>query len=247
MRNETFFSLSELKYRVANLLEEFNNRPMYKRLVSRRDCFINEEKPTLRELPAEPFMLKYRTKAKVKPNYHVILGEDWHQYSVPHQYIGQDAIIVYDEQEVEIFIGNMQRIAVHKRDIRRNGYTTLAEHMPESHQRYKEQKGWTEDDFILRASRIGEQTEIAINSLLGAKAFIEQTYDGCLGVLRLAEKYGNERLEAACKRANTGSRINYKIVHNILKNNLDKIPMKENELTLFIPDHENIRGAEAYR
>jgi hypothetical protein len=247
MRNETFFSLSELKYRVADLLEEFNNRPMYKRLVSRRDCFINEEKPTLRELPAEPFMLKYRTKAKVKPNYHVILGEDWHQYSVPHQYIGQDAIIVYDEQEVEIFISNMQRIAVHKRDIRRNGYTTLIEHMPQSHQRYKEQKGWTEDDFILRASRIGEQTEIAINSLLGSKAFIEQTYDGCLGVLRLAEKYGNERLEAACKRANTGSRINYKIVNNILKNNLDKIPMKENEPTLFIPDHENIRGAEAYR
>ena len=247
MRNETFFSLSELKLRAQDLLEEFNSRPMYKQLVSRRDCFINEEKTTLRELPGERFMLKYRTKAKVKPNYHVILGEDWHQYSVPHQYIGQDTIIVYDEQEVEIFIGNMQRIAVHKRDFRRNGYTTLAEHMPESHQRYKEQKGWTEDDFILRASRIGEQTEIAINSLLGSKAFIEQTYDGCIGVLRLAEKYGNERLQAACRRANTGSRLNYKIVHNILKNNLDKIPMKENELTLLIPDHENIRGAEAYR
>jgi transposase len=247
MRNETIYSLSELKHRVRELLEEFNNRPMFKRTVSRRDRFINEEKPLLRELPEEPFTLKYRTKAKVKPNYHVILGEDWHQYSVPHQYIGQDVVIVYDEHEVEIFIDKMQRIAVHKRDFRRNGYTTLAEHMPESHLRYKEQKGWTEDDFIFRASRIGEQTKIAINNLLGSKAFIEQTYDGCLGVLRLAEKYGNDRLEAACRRANTGSRINYKTIHNILKNNLDKIPMKENELTLFIPEHENIRGAESYR
>jgi hypothetical protein len=246
MRNETIYSLSELKHRVRELLEEFNNRPMFKRTVSRRDRFINEEKPLLRELPEEPFTLKYRTKAKVKPNYHVILGEDWHQYSVPHQYIGQDVVIVYDEHEVEIFIDKMQRIAVHKRDFRRNGYTTLAEHMPESHLRYKEQKGWTEDDFIFRASRIGEQTKIAINNLLGSKAFIEQTYDGCLGVLRLAEKYGNDRLEAACRRANTGSRINYKTIHNILKNNLDKIPMKENELTLFIPEHENIRGAESY-
>ena len=247
MRNETIYSLSELKHRVRDLMEESNNRPMYKQGVSRRDRFINEEKPTLRDLPAEPFTLKYRTKAKVKPNYHVILGEDWHQYSVPHQYIGHEAIIVYDDQVVEIFIGNMLRVAVHKRDCRRNGYTTLAEHMPESHLRYKEQKGWTEEDFISRASRIGEQTEIAINNLLGSKAFIEQTYDGCLGVLRLADKYGNDRLEAACKRANTGSRINYKIIHNILKNNLDKVSMKENELTLFIPDHENIRGAEAYR
>jgi transposase len=246
MRDETFYSLAELKQRVWDLLEEFNDRTMFKQGVSRRDRFINEEKQMLRELPAEPFTLKYRTRAKVKPNYHVILGEDWHQYSVPHQYIGKETVIVYDDQVVEIFIDNIQRIATHKRDYRRNGYTTLPEHMPESHLRYKEQKGWTEDDFIIKASRIGEQTKIAINRLLGSKAFIEQTYDGCLGVLRLADKYGNLRLEAACKRANTGSRINYKIPHNILKNNLDKIPTSENELTLFIPEHENIRGAEAY-
>jgi transposase len=246
IRNEIFYSLEELKARVRELLDEFNDRPMFKQSVSRREKFISEERHLLRELPAEPFMLKSRTKAKVKPNYHVILGEDWHQYSVPHQYIGQDVIIVYDEQVVEVFIDIIKRIAVHRRDYRRNGYTTLPEHMPESHLKYKEQKGWTEDDFIIRASKIGEQTEIAINKMLGAKAFIEQTYDGCIGVLRLADKYGNERLEAACRRANGGSRINYKILHNILKNNLDKIPVEKNELTLFIPEHYNIRGAEAY-
>ena len=92
-----------------------------------------------------------------------------------------------------------------------------------------------------------KQTEIAIKRLMESKSFIEQTYDGCIGVLRLAEKYGNERLEAACKRANIGSRINYKTIQNILKNNLDKVLLKENELTLFIPNHENIRGAETYR
>ena len=246
MRNETFYSLDELRARVRQLLEEFNDRVMFKQGVSRREKYISEEKHLLRELPGEPFMLKSLTKAKVKPNYHVILGEDWHQYSVPHQYLGQKVTIVYDEQVVEVFIDNMKRIAVHKRDYRRNGYTTLPEHMPESHLKYKEQKGWNEDDFIIKASRIGEQTKIAINKLLGAKAFIEQTYDGCLGVLRLADKYGNDRLEAACRRANTGSRINYKILHNILKNNLDKIQIEENELTLFIPKHDNIRGSEAY-
>jgi transposase len=246
MRNETFYSLEELRARVRDLLDEFNDRIMFKQGISRRDKFMSEEKHLLRELPAEPFVLKSRTKAKVKPNYHVILGEDWHQYSVPHQYIGHEVVIVYDEKVVEVFIDNLKRIAVHKRDCRRYGYTTLAEHMPESHLKYREQKGWTEDDFIAKASKIGEQTKIAINKLLGAKAFIEQTYDGCLGVLRLADKYGNDRLESACRRANTGSRINYKILHNILKNNLDKIPVVENELALFIPEHDNIRGAEAY-
>lgn len=246
MRNETFYSHKELGARARELLEESNDRPLFKQGLSRREKFMKEEKHLLRELPSEPFVLKSRTRAKVKPNYHVILGEDWHQYSVPHQYIGHEVAIVYDQQVVEIFIDSLKRIATHKRDCRRNGYTTLAEHMPESHLKYKQQKGWTEDDFINKASKIGEQTEIAINKLLGSKAFIEQTYDGCLGVLRLAEKYGNDRLEAACRRANTGSRINYKILHNILKNNLDKIPQIENELTLFIPEHENIRGSEAY-
>lgn len=246
LRNETFYSLEELRARVRELLDEFNDRLMFKQSVSRREKFISEERHLLRELPAESFMLKSRTKAKVKPNYHVILGEDWHQYSVPHQYIGQEVIIVYDEQIVEVFIDIIKRIAVHRRDYRRNGYTTLPEHMPESHLKYKEQKGWNEDDFIYKAERIGEQTRISMTKLLGSKAFIEQTYDGCLGVLRLADKYGNDRLEAACRRANTGSRINYKILQNILKNNLDKIQIEENELTLFIPDHENIRGAEAY-
>ncbi len=246
MRNETFYSLEELRARVWELMEESNDRVMFKQGVSRREKFIRDEKPLLRELPAEPFVLKSSTRAKVKPNYHVILGEDWHQYSVPHQYIGQKVTIVYDDQVVEVFIDNLKRIAVHKRDFRRNGYTTLPEHMPESHLKYREQKGWTEDDFISRASKIGEQTKITINKMLGAKAFIEQTYDGCLGVLRLADKYGNDRLEATCKRANTGSRINYKTLHSILKNNLDKIPSADKELTLFIPEHTNIRGAEAY-
>ena len=32
----------------------------------------------------------------------------------------------------------------------------------------------------------------------------------------------------------------------IIRSDLDKIFMGENELTLFIPEHDNIRGAEAY-
>lgn len=245
MRDEVFYSLTELRRRVFELMEEFNNRKMFHQEVSRKERFLKEEKPFLKDLPAEPFLLKYRTKAKVKSNYHVILGEDWHLYSVPYQYIGQEVTIVYDQQVVEVLAG-LKRIAIHKRDSRRNGYTTLKEHMPEAHLRYSEQKEWTEEDFLTRASEIGEQTRIAISKMLGTKAFIEQTYDGCLGVLRLANKYGNKRLEAACKRANTAGRITYRILYNILKNNMDKASEMEKEIILTIPEHDNIRGAEAY-
>jgi len=75
---------------------------------------------------------------------------------------------------------------------------------------------------------------------------MEQTYDGCLGVLRLGDKYGKDRLEAACKRAAQAPRITYRTIFNILENNLDKIPVTHDQHTLIIPEHENIRGPQAY-
>ena len=41
-------------------------------------------------------------------------------------------------------------------------------------------------------------------------------------ILRLAEKYSNDRLEAACLRAVEYDNYAYKAISNILKNNLDK-------------------------
>jgi transposase len=246
MRNETYYSLNELKNRVSGLLEEFNDRPMQTCGISRRERFLQQEKSTLRPLPETPFSLKNRTRAKVKKNYHVILGEDMHSYSVPHQYVSQETSIVYDEDVVEVFLSNLQRIAIHPRNTHRFGYSTLPEHRTEAHRRYLQQRGWCQDDFIEMAARIGENTGKSIDSLLTSRVFIEQTYDSCIGVLQLGKKYGNDRLEAACKRANQGSRVNYKIIKNILENNLDKVQIQENLFSLFIPDHTNIRGPEAY-
>jgi hypothetical protein len=209
--------------------------------------FLKEEKTFLRDLPSEPFILKHRAKAKVKRNYHVILGEDWHQYSVPCQYIGKKTVLIYDAIEVEVYLG-FKRIAIHKRDYRRNGYTTLIEHMPESHKKYKEQRDWTRDDFIEKAGKIGENTVMIMDRILSSRTFIEQTYDACQGLLRLADKYGPDRLEAACKRANHGSRINFTTIKNILQNNQDKVPLREqNQMLPFLPPHDNIRGPESYK
>lgn len=246
MRNETHYNLKGLKSRVFELLEEFNDRPMQVYGISRRERFLQQEKATLSPLPDTPFVLKNKTQARVKKNHHVVLGEDWHSYSVPYQYVGQETNIVYDEQVVEIFLSNYQRIAIHSRDTRKYGYTTLPEHRPESHRRYLEQRGWSQDDFTEWAARIGENTGSAIESLLSSRVFIEQTYDSCIGLLQLGKKYGNDRLEAACKRANQGSRITYRIIKNILENNLDKLAEQNSFTSSFIPDHGNLRGPEAY-
>lgn len=47
-------------------------------------------------------------------------------------------------------------------------------------------------------------------------------------ILRLAESYGIERLEAACQRAINFDNFEYRCLETILKKSLDKIPSKDN-------------------
>lgn len=245
LRNLLITSREQLVKLTMERLDVLNNLPRYKDLPSRWQLFLKDEKPLLRSLPHQPFALKKSTLAKVKMDYHVILGEDWHQYSVPWEYIGQQTRIIYDGDVVEVFIG-LKRIAIHQRDRRKNRYTTLPEHMPESHRQFKKQRSWNSDDYLEQASRIGEETVITITQMLASRFFPEQTYDACLGILRLAQKYGNDRLEAACRRGNQGIRITYHTIANILKNNLDQASPNLVQPQLQIPEHDNIRGAKSF-
>jgi len=177
-------------------------------------------------------------------NYHVILGEDMHQYSVPYIHVGKQVQVVYDQHEVEVFL-DLQRIALHTRTTRRNGYSTKEEHMPKNHLKYKETKGWDGDYFLAQALKVGSNTQSVMKRLLAKNQFVAQTYNSCLGILSLGKKYGNDRLESACKLAMTVSSTNYQIVSNVLKNNRDKEEISEP--TLSFPEHENIRGKENYK
>jgi len=145
---------------------------------------------------------------------------------------------------VEIFIG-FDRIAMHKRDYRPGGYTTVNEHMPKKHLKYKETLGWDANYFLFVGKQIGESSEEVFRKVLASKEFVEQTYLSCKGLKRLSEIYGSGRFERACKRALKGSRVNYGMIKNILEKNLDQL--EETQQYLFsIPEHENIRGEGSF-
>jgi len=245
LRNETFFSLFDLNKRIRELIEQHIHIPFQKKSGTRHEVFTKHEKPVLKPLPAEPFIVKHATKGKVGMNYHVILGEDKHQYSVHYDYIGEGTKIIYDEENVEIFIG-FKRIAIHKRDYRKNGYTTLEEHMPEKHLKHKETLGWDADYFLSMAAKIGDSSVDVFKRVLASREFIEQTYLSCKGLKRLSEIYGPQRFEAACRRASKGTRVNYGMIKNILEKNLDKQEDPQGDL-FSIPKHDNIRGEESYQ
>jgi hypothetical protein len=119
--------------------------------------------------------------------------------------------------------------------------------MPDGHQKYYEQQGWTPQYFLNQAIRIGPSVHQYVDEVLKSRAFTEQTYNACRGILRLREQYSAQRLEAACARAVKGSVFNYRTIQNILLNNHDLIS-EDTQLNLFkIPDHANLRGPEAYQ
>ncbi len=244
LRNREFMSLDALNNGIMECLEKHNNMPMQHTKVSRWERFFSEEKNVLKSLPANDFICRHRTNAKVQMNYHVVLGEDMHQYSVPYIHVGKQVQIVYDQHEVEVFL-NLQRIALHPRNTRRNSYSTKEEHMPEKHLRYKETKGWDADYFLAQGLKVGINTQSVIQRLLAKNQFAAQTYNSCLGIFSLGKKYGNDRLESACKLAMTLPATNFQIVSNILKNNRDKEEVSEP--TLNFPTHENIRGKDKYQ
>ena len=70
LRNEQFFSLSELNAAIKIKLEEFNNRLFQKKEGSRTELFRDEELPFLAPLPTTPFELAEWKHATVQFNYH---------------------------------------------------------------------------------------------------------------------------------------------------------------------------------
>ena len=149
LRDTVFFTIEQLNTAIKEQLALHHQRVFQKKAYSRKDCFITEEQPLLQPLPADAYYVRHSVKAKVQKNYHITLGEDWHHYSVPFAYISKSVNAVYDTDTVEIYYEH-KRIALHRRSYKKHGYTTCKEHMPESHQRYSEQRGWDEEYFSLR-------------------------------------------------------------------------------------------------
>lgn len=243
LRHMTFYSIQELNQAIFKLLEEYNSIPFQQLKTSRAQLFEQSEKKALKPLPLDLYSLKSFLKLKVNYQYHIFLSKDKHYYSVPHQYIHKNVEVRYSDRSVEIYYDNL-RIASHVRDDTPKGYTTIAEHMPHSHQKQLEKGTWTDERFINWAASIGFNTKKVIEIILGQRKYSPQAYNTCMGILNQSKKYSAQRLEKACRKALYLGSISYKTIQNILKNNLEN--EEEPDLFSALPEHNNIRGPKYY-
>lgn len=242
LRNQTFFSLQELNEAIWVELEKLNNAPFQRREISRRELFNEIEKNELQPLPVERYEIKHYQVSKVEFNHHIYLKEDKHYYSIPYQYTGKKIKTVYTGRMVEIFNDHV-RIAVHRRDRKKYGYTTEKSHMPASHQFID---GWNTDRFTKWAASMGGSIKTFIELLLESKEHPQQAFKACMGVLNLGKKYKAEDLEKVCKKAIEYNTISFRFIDNALKNNVHKME-QEKPVDLKLPLHGNIRGRNNYK
>jgi len=219
LRNEQFFSLEELNRAIKEKLKDFNSRLFQKKEDSRLSLFRCEELPLLAPLPATPFELADWKQATVQFNYHISV--DGMLYSIPYEYIKRKVDVRMTDKTIEIFF-NQHRIASHRRLYGRKGqYSTIVEHMPEDHQKYLE---WNGESFRKWATGIGNNTFNVVDAILTSKRVEQETYKSCMGLLKLADKYSVERLEAACKKAMSYTATpSFKSIKNILSTGQDKV------------------------
>lgn len=241
LRNHTFFSLSELNSAIREKREEFNNRPLQKLKVSRKELFETIDKPAMKPLPEKRYEYAEWEKPKVNIDYHVEL--DRHYYSVPYQRKGEVVDARMTATTVEIFFKG-QRVASHARSSVPGKHTTVAAHMPESHRRYLE---WTPSRIVKWAEKSGPATGTLAKEIMERRPHPEQGFRSCLGIIRLGRRYGEERLEAACQRALVLKAYSYKSVESILRNNLDGTSLLLEKPPGNPVTHENIRGTNYYR
>ena len=241
LRNEQFFSLYELNGAIREKLSEFNRKPFQKKEGSRLELFRNEELPVMASLPALPYELADWASAKVLFNYHI--SYEGMLYSVPYEYIKQKVDIRATESTIQIF-HKQNRIATHRRLRGRSGqYSTITEHMPLEHQEYLE---WNGDRFRNWAKKIGPNTFKVIDVLLSASKVEQQAYRGCMGILKLADKYSAIKLESACTKA-----LSYtgKPSYGSIKTIISTINVDSSEQSSHDPQAAFgiTRGAEYYR
>jgi hypothetical protein len=155
------------------------------------EVFISEETDILLRLPDVPFELATWSHPKVAPDAHIKVGRSL--YSVPFRFVGQRVDARAAAQVVQIFYrGELVKTHAFQARGRRTDWADL----PEQRAAF-----WRHTPVWCRAqaATVGPATDTLVGELLSVNALYRLRQ--AQGILRLGERTGDARLEAACRRA----------------------------------------------
>ncbi len=238
LRNRRFFSLGELNRTIAELVAGLNARPMRRLGVSRRELFLELDRPALKELPAEPDEYAEWRPRRLGRDYHVDIDRALLLGAVPAD--PRAARCPHHRATRSSCSARAERVAVPLRGGGR--HTPIPEHMPSAHRPLCRL-----DDRAHPRRRRGHRPEHRQNDGADPRELAAPRTGACIGILRLARHYGAARLEAACDRGSTSApalraRSN-RSSSTASTGGGRRRSVRQGEL---LPDHPNIRGPRYY-
>jgi transposase len=235
LRDLEFFSLAQINAAIAPLLAALNEAAFQKRQDSRRIVFETIERPALRPLPERAYEYATWKKSKVHVDYHIEI--DRRYYSVPHGLIGRTLEVRLTDRAVEIF-DHGQRVAAHPKGTHKGQFSTDPAHRPEGHRAVVE---LSHARVLKQAEAIGTATAAVIRAQSDRRRHRDDTLRSSQGIVRLAQDFSNEALEAACQRALKLNSLSYRAIATLIKTAPAQCPLPLPRI-----DHANVRGPDYF-
>jgi len=178
------------------------------------EVFQGMERQAMKPLPSEPFELVTWVEAKLGRDCYFYAGGGG--YTAPHQYACRKLMVRLTERRVEAYWGH-ELIKTHCRVAKGKRSTDWNDFPPDGAAFFRRTPDWCRK----QAQELGEGVHQAVEALLEDHALyhLRQVH----GILRLAEKYGPQRLNAACCRALNFGDPTYRTIKNILESGRDKL------------------------
>jgi hypothetical protein len=213
-RGRTFGSVPDMQARAVEWCTTIAGTRAHRSLDGAQPLavFQTVEAPVLRPLPAAHFELVRWQAPKVAPDCHITI--DRVLYSVPWAHIGKQVDARVSDTLVEVFTGGELIKTWPRAD--RGRRTDEADYPPEKIAFFMRTPVWCRS----RADGLGEHVSELVAGLLADKAL--HHLRAAQGVIALADKYGPERLDAACRRALEAGDPAYRTVRGILAVGADK-------------------------
>jgi transposase len=173
------------------------------------EVFVKEEGPLLKALPQEPFECPTWKECTVHPDHHVVFDKSY--YSLPTRYIGRKVWVRGGHRLVRFFLDG-ELIKTHVRAEKPGSWVTDPSDYPPEKLAYLMS---TPTYCRKKAAEVGAHTEALIKEILTQNAM--RNLRKAQAILRLAEKYGKESMEAASRRSLSFGNLNYRSIKTILE------------------------------
>jgi transposase len=183
--------------------------------------FEQAEKASLVPLPLEDYEYSLWQEGKVHHDHHIVFQGSF--YSVPSDYIGETVWIRATQRLVEVFL-EAKRIKLHVRTYEKGQWVTDKADYPEGARIFLSKDA---DTCLQEAQAIGSSAHAFLSQILKRPTLVSQRK--AQAILRLADAYGKQRLEAACERSLAFDNLSYRSLKRILVQALDQKSRHEEE------------------